>query len=57
MPIAILEIESLKETHMYNLQSIIDVGNNHISVRIIVFRTLYTYNDMVRLGKCIKEYL
>ena len=57
MPIATLEIESLEETHMYNLQSIIDVGNNYITVRIIVSGTLYTYNDMVRLGKYIKECL
>ena len=57
MPIATLEIESLEETHMYNLQSIIDVDDNHITVRIIVSGTLYTYNDMVRLGKYIKECL
>ena len=57
MHIEKLEIESLEETNMYNLKSIIDVGDNNITVRIIVSGTLYTYNDMVRLGKYIKECL
>ena len=53
--VATLEIESLEGTHTYNLQSIIYVSNNHVTARIIVSGTLYTYDDTVRSGKCIKE--